>query len=109
MQLRCREATALGMEGEATHRIDSGLPENEGWQRGGRNGEKAEVFSGAGCQATPQATPGAGGGSAEFGADREVFLSQKKEKGVGSGVGIEAMAWMSGSRIAEAIPRWPTK
>ena len=51
----------------------------------GRNGEEAEVFLGAGGQATPRA----GGGSAQFGADRQIFLSQQQENGIGSGVGIE--------------------
>ena len=67
------EAMVLGMKGEATDCIDGRLTENDdSWQRGGGNGEAAQVFLGAGCQAAPEML----GSAAQFGPHREVIFSE---------------------------------
>ena len=66
------EATVVGMKGEATDRIDGRFTENDAWQRGGGNGEAAQVFLRAGRQATPDTL----GSAAQFGPHGEVFFSE---------------------------------
>ena len=80
------EATVLGMEGEAADGVDGRLTQNDGRQGGGGNGEEAQVLLGTGGHSAPTVVSG----PAEFGADRSVILSQQKEDGIGSGIGVEA-------------------
>ena len=91
-----RDAAMVGMEGEATDRINGGLTEDDVWKRVGGNGEEAAVFLGAGRHPPP----GAVGGSTKFSADGSVlvvWVAQQQENGVGPGVGIESAGLMPAS------------
>jgi len=50
----------------------------------GGNGEAAQVFLGAGCQAVP----GLSGRATKLGADGEILFVVQQEDGIGSGIGI---------------------
>jgi hypothetical protein len=76
----------LGMEGKAADGVDGRLTEDDGLARSGGNGEEAQVLPGPGGHTPPGTTICA----AEFSADRVIFLSQKKEDGIGSVIGVEA-------------------
>src|SRR5439155_8837239 len=56
------------------------------WAMFGWNGEDAQVFLRAGWQSAPTAL----GGVAQLGPDREFFLSQEQENGVGPDVGVQS-------------------
>ena len=87
------EAPVTGMESQATDGIDGRFAKDHplsadrhgGGQRLGGNGEGAQVFSGAGCQAVPRLLRGA----AKLGADGEILFAAQQEDGVGSGIGVE--------------------
>jgi len=80
------DASMLRMEGKAADGVNGRLAQDDGRDRSGGNGEVAPVLLGA----WGHAPPGLMICSAEFGADRDVFLSQEKEDGIGSVIGIEA-------------------
>ena len=85
------EAAGSGMEGQATDGIDGRFAKDHhmsadrygGGQRLGGNGEAAQVFSGAGCQAVPRLS----GRATKLGADGEILFAAQQEDGVGPSIG----------------------
>ncbi len=88
-----REALMLGMKGLATHGINSRLAENEGWPRGGRNGEEAEVFAGTRRHAAPSDDRG----TTQFNPNGPAVRVAQQEDGVGSRIGVETAGLDEGS------------
>lgn len=82
------DASVLGMEGKATDGVDGRLTEDDGRDRVGGNGKEAQVFFGTRGHTPPGDTIG----SAEFGADGNVFLSPQQEDGIGPAIGVEGAA-----------------
>lgn len=87
------DAASVREKKGATEGVDGGLAENDGglWIGSG-DAEEAQIFAGARRHATPLAR----GRSAQFSAHRDIGISQKKEDGIGAGVGVKDAGFYQG-------------